>query len=103
LKDSQEDNCSYFPNFPSRWFPSLEILGTLESQEPQKDLIGLREGVGGKSSERLPTTSLVEESDICVCIFEEFDMFKVMKTILEAVTLSHCYVTCDDPFFFFFF
>jgi hypothetical protein len=40
----------------------------------------------------LPTASLVEKSDICVCVFKEFDIFKVTKTILEAVTLSHCYV-----------
>ncbi|XP_062174506.1 putative disease resistance RPP13-like protein 1 [Alnus glutinosa] len=42
-----------------------EILDRLESLAQQKDLIGLKEGVGGKSSERLPTTSLVEESGIC--------------------------------------
>ncbi|XP_062174582.1 putative disease resistance RPP13-like protein 1 [Alnus glutinosa] len=42
-----------------------EILGRLESLAQQKDLIGLKEGVRRKSSERLPTTSLVEESDIC--------------------------------------
>jgi hypothetical protein len=59
-------------------------------------LIGPREGVGGKLSKRLPTASLVENSDICVCVFEEFDIFKVTKTILEAVTLSHCYVTDLD-------
>jgi len=33
-----------------------EILGKLEILAQQKDLIGLKEGVGGKSSERLPTT-----------------------------------------------
>jgi hypothetical protein len=123
-----------------------EILGKLEILAQQKDLIGLKEGVGGKSSERLPTTCLVEESDICgrndekeaivkmllsddvrgnemgviaivgmgwigkttlaqsvynndkvkehfnidawVCVSEEFDVFKVAKTILEAVTSS---------------
>jgi hypothetical protein len=126
-----------------------EILGRLESLAQQKDLIGLKEGFGGKSSERLPTTSLVEESDICgrdvdkeaiikmilsddargnemgviaivgmggigkttlaqfvyndnrvkehfnnleawVCVSEEFDVFKITKTILEAVTSSAC-------------
>jgi GTPase SAR1 family protein len=128
-----------------------EILGRLESLAQQKDLIGLKEGVRCKSSERLPTTSLVEESDICgrndekeaiikmllsddvssnemwviaivgmggigktslaqsvynnnkvkehfnidawVCVSEEFDVFKVTKIILEAVTSSPCYVT----------
>jgi len=126
-----------------------EILGKLETLAQQKDLIGLKEGVGGKSSERLPTTCLVEESDICgrndekdaiikmllsddacgnemvviaivgmggigkttlaqsvynndkvkehfnidawVCVSEEFDVFKVTKTILEAVTSSISY------------
>ncbi|XP_062175420.1 putative disease resistance RPP13-like protein 1 [Alnus glutinosa] len=128
-----------------------EVLKRLETLAKQKDVIGLREGVGGKSFERLPTTSLVEESDICgrnhekdeiinlllsddatsnemgviaifgmggigkttlaqlvynndrvkqqfdlkawVCVSEEFDVFKVTKTILEAITLSPCYVT----------
>jgi len=128
-----------------------ELLGRLESLAQQKDLIGLKERVGGKSFERLPTTSLVEESDICgrndekeaiikmllsddvssnemcviaivgmggigkttlaqsvynndkvkehfnidawICVSEEFDVFKVTKTILEAITLSTCYVT----------
>jgi len=121
----------------------LERLGTLAQQI---DHLGLRVGVGRKLSERLPTTSLVEESDICgrndekeaiikmllsddargnemgviaivgmggigkttlaqsvynndkvkehfnidawVCVSEEFDVFKVTKTILEAVTSS---------------
>jgi Leucine-rich repeat (LRR) protein len=128
-----------------------EVLERLETLAKQKDVIGLREGVGGKSFERLPTTSLVEEYDICgrnsekeeiinlllsndatsnemgviaifgmggigkttlaqlvynndrvkqqfdleawVCVSEEFDVFKVTKTILEAITLSPCYVT----------
>jgi hypothetical protein len=88
LKDSQHDSFSYFPNFSSRWFPSLEIPGTLESLKPQKDLIRPREGVGRKSYERLLIVSLVEKSDICVCVSEEFDVFKVTKTILEAIILS---------------
>jgi len=125
-----------------------EVLDRLEYLAKQKDVIGLREGVGGKPSERLPTTSLIEESGICgrdddkeaiinlllsddaignemcvvaivgmggigkttlaqlvyndnrvkehfnleawVCVSEEFDVFKVTKTILEAVTSSTC-------------
>uniref|UniRef100_A0A2N9I6B0 Disease resistance RPP13-like protein 1 n=1 Tax=Fagus sylvatica TaxID=28930 RepID=A0A2N9I6B0_FAGSY len=124
------------------------VLDRLEYLAKQKDVIGLREVVGGKLSERLPTTSLVDESDICgrdddkeaivnlllsddasgnemcviavvgmggigkttlaqlvyndnrvkehfnleawVCVSEEFDVFKVTKTILEAVTSSTC-------------
>jgi hypothetical protein len=123
-----------------------DVLERLESLTQQKDVIGLREGAGGKLSERLPTTSLVEESNICgrndekeaiikmllsddacgnemgviaivgmggigkttlaqsvynndkvkehfnidawVCVSEEFDVVKVTKTILEAITLS---------------
>jgi Leucine-rich repeat (LRR) protein len=123
-----------------------EVLERLETLAQDIDLLGLREGVGGKLSERLPTTSLVEESDICgrndekeaiikmllsddardnemgviaivgmggigkttlaqsvynndkvkehfnidawVCVSEEFDLFKVTKTILEALTSS---------------
>ncbi|KAB1209656.1 putative disease resistance RPP13-like protein 1 [Morella rubra] len=116
-----------------------------------KDLMGLKEGVGGKQSEKLPTTSLVEESGICgrdenkeaiidlllsddtngkkisviavvgmggigkttlaqlvyndervrehfdveawVCVSEEFDLFKITKSILDAVTPS---APCDN-------
>jgi hypothetical protein len=123
-----------------------EVLERLETLAQQIDLLGLRVGVGVKLSERLPTTSLVEESDICgrndekeaiikmllsddargnemgviaivgmggigkttlaqsvynndkvkehfnidawVCVSEEFDVFKVTKTIMEAMTLS---------------
>jgi polynucleotide 5'-kinase involved in rRNA processing len=42
-----------------------EVLERLETLAQQIDLLGLRVGVAGKLSERLPTTSLVEESDIC--------------------------------------
>jgi hypothetical protein len=124
----------------------LERLETLAQAAQQIEVIGLREGVAGKLSERLPTTSLVEESYICgrndekeaiikmllsddargnemsviaivgmggigkttlaqsvynndkvkehfnidawVCVSEEFDVFQVTKTILEAVTSS---------------
>ncbi|KAF5445891.1 hypothetical protein F2P56_031566 [Juglans regia] len=41
------------------------VLETLEYLARQKDAIVLRDGVGGKQFERLPTTSLVEESHIC--------------------------------------
>ncbi|XP_059441192.1 putative disease resistance RPP13-like protein 1 [Corylus avellana] len=126
-----------------------ELLGKLEYLAKQKDVLGLKEGVGGESLKRFPTTSLVEESGIfgrdgdkekiislllsddatgnenlCVipivgmggigkttlaqlvykdkrvnehfdfkawvCVSDEFDVFRVTKTVLEAVTLSTC-------------
>ncbi|KAG7947485.1 hypothetical protein I3843_14G097400 [Carya illinoinensis] len=124
-----------------------EVLGRLENLASQQNVMGLVQAgtVRRISSERLPTTSLVEDSDICgrnddkdemidkllpddasdnkigviaivgmggmgkttlaqlvyndnrvqkhfdlvawVCVSEEFDMFKVTKTILEAERL----------------
>ncbi|KAB1228009.1 putative disease resistance RPP13-like protein 1 [Morella rubra] len=124
-----------------------EVHDRLKSLAEQKDVIGLREGVTGRPSERLPTTSLmVEESGIFgrdadreeiikgllskdkggnevgviaivgmggmgkttlaqqvyndervkkhfdleawVCVSEDFDLFKVTKTMLDEVTGS---------------
>ncbi|XP_062173804.1 putative disease resistance RPP13-like protein 1 [Alnus glutinosa] len=126
-----------------------ELLGTLDFLVDQKENLGLREGVGGNPSERLPTTSLVDESRIFgrdddkkaiinsllsdgasgadetgviaivgmggigkttlaqlvyndemlkdhfdhkawVCVLDPFNMFMVMRTIIEAVTQSPC-------------
>uniref|UniRef100_A0A6P6G6D0 putative disease resistance RPP13-like protein 1 n=1 Tax=Ziziphus jujuba TaxID=326968 RepID=A0A6P6G6D0_ZIZJJ len=129
-----------------------ENLERLEFLVKQKDVLGLKEGVGEKPSPRIPTTSLVDETEVygrdddkeaiiklllrddddvgrnqvCVipivgmggigkttlaqlaynndkikdqfdfkvwvCVSEEFDIFKVTKTVLSAVT-SHC---CDN-------
>ena len=123
-----------------------ELLDRLKFQVKQKENLGLREGVGGKSLERLPTTSLVDESRIFgrhddkdaiinslfsddvngnevgviaiagmggigkttlaqlvynddsvkehfdlkawVCVSDDFDVFRVTKTIVEKLTLS---------------
>ncbi|XP_062173751.1 putative disease resistance protein At3g14460 [Alnus glutinosa] len=121
-----------------------DLLDKLEYLASQKDVLGLKQGVGGESSKRLPTTSLVDESGIygrdddkekivslllsndatsnenlCVipivgmggigkttlaqlvykdervkkhfelkawvCVSDEFDVFRVTKTILEEV------------------
>ncbi|XP_062173914.1 putative disease resistance RPP13-like protein 1 [Alnus glutinosa] len=129
-----------------------ELLDRLDFLVKQKENIGLRGGVGGNPSERLPTTSLIEESSICgrdfeketiinsllsddasgseigviaivgmggigkttlaqlvyndnrvkehfdlevwVCVSDDFDVFKVTKTIVERVT-STTYDTKD--------
>jgi hypothetical protein len=128
-----------------------EVLERLETLAQQIDLLGLKEGVGGKSSGRSTTSSLVVESDIFgrndekeaiikmllsddargkemgviaivgmggigkttlaqlvynndevkkhfnleawVCVSDEFDVIKLTKIILEAVTSSPCSVT----------
>jgi hypothetical protein len=41
-----------------------ELLNKLEYLASQKDVLGLKQGVGGESSKRLPTTSLVDESGV---------------------------------------
>ncbi|KAB1219941.1 putative disease resistance RPP13-like protein 1 [Morella rubra] len=54
-----------------------EVLEKLKSLAEQKDVVGLREGVeGGRPSERLPTTSLVEESGILVEMMRRSKWFK---------------------------
>jgi hypothetical protein len=42
----------------------VELLDKLEFLAKQKDVLGLKEVVGGESSKRLPTTTLVEETSI---------------------------------------
>ncbi|KAJ7949255.1 Disease resistance protein [Quillaja saponaria] len=131
-----------------------EVLERLEYILLQKDALGLKEGVGVKQSQKAPTTSLVQESDvygrhddkeaiiklllsddpsgnkICVipivgmggigkttlaqlvynndrviekfelkawvCVSEEFDVFRITKAVLEAVTLETCNITNSE-------
>ncbi|XP_021826374.1 putative disease resistance RPP13-like protein 1 [Prunus avium] len=58
-----------------------ELLERLEHLAKQKDFLGLREGVvGGKISQRTPTTSLVDES----CVYgRDGDKEKLMKLLLS--------------------
>ncbi|XP_021812978.1 putative disease resistance RPP13-like protein 1 [Prunus avium] len=58
-----------------------ELLERLEHLAKQKDVLGLREGVvGGKVSQRTPTTSLVDES----CVYgRDGDKEKLMKLLLS--------------------
>ena len=144
-----------FNHFFKEMKPKMEeVIERLEYLAKQKDVLGLRAGVRGKSSESLPTTCLVQESGIfgrdddkgkvvnlllsdhaiagamCVigivgmggigkttlaqlvyndkrvkehfdlkawvCVSHEFDVFRVTKTILEAVTSSTCYINDLD-------
>jgi hypothetical protein len=56
---------TFFNHFVKEIEPKIKmLLDKLEYLARQKDDLGLREGVGGESSKRFITTSLVEESDI---------------------------------------
>uniref|UniRef100_A0A2N9G466 NB-ARC domain-containing protein n=1 Tax=Fagus sylvatica TaxID=28930 RepID=A0A2N9G466_FAGSY len=86
-----------------------EILHRLEFLAKQRDLLGLKEGGGGeRPSQKLPTTSFVEESETTlaqlvynnkmviqnfdvrawVCVSQEFDVLRITKSVLEAITSS---------------
>ncbi|KAI5342539.1 hypothetical protein L3X38_010414 [Prunus dulcis] len=70
-----------------------ELFDRLEHLAKQKDVLGLREGVvGGKVSQRTPTTSLVDESRVY-----DFDVTRVTKTLLESVS-SKAYDNKDLSF-----
>uniref|UniRef100_A0A7N2LLE8 Rx N-terminal domain-containing protein n=1 Tax=Quercus lobata TaxID=97700 RepID=A0A7N2LLE8_QUELO len=93
--------------------PKLEeILGRLESLAKERDILGLKEGGGEKPSQKWQTTSLVEESSVYgkttlaqlaynnklvmdlfdvrawVSVSQEYDVLRITKSILEAVTSS---------------
>jgi hypothetical protein len=56
---------TFFSHFVKEIEPKIKmLLDKLEYLARQKDDLGLREGVGGESSKRFITTSLVEESNI---------------------------------------
>ncbi|KAB1211936.1 putative disease resistance RPP13-like protein 1 [Morella rubra] len=62
-----------------------EVLERLEYLVKQKDVIGLKEGVGEKSSERLPTTSLFDESSIFGRIDDKEAIIKSLLSDEESV------------------
>jgi hypothetical protein len=55
-----------------------DVLERLETLAQLKNHLGLRDDVGGKSSKRLPTTSLVYESDICGRTKEKDEIIKML-------------------------
>jgi hypothetical protein len=72
---------TFFSHFVKEIEPKIkEILDKLEYLASQKDVLGLKEGVGRESLKRLPTTSLVEES----CIFgRDDDKEKIISLLLS--------------------
>ncbi|RVW81026.1 putative disease resistance RPP13-like protein 1 [Vitis vinifera] len=86
------------------------ITDKLELLAREKDVLGLKEGVGEKLSKRWPTTSLVDESGVygrddnkekivqfllshnasgnkigVIALVEEFDLVRITKTIVKAI------------------
>jgi hypothetical protein len=81
---------TFFNNFVKEIEPKIkELLGTLEYLERKKDVLGLREGVGGESSTRLITTSLVEESDI---FGRDDDKEKIISLLLSDDASCLCVI-----------
>ncbi|KAF3954666.1 hypothetical protein CMV_020015 [Castanea mollissima] len=62
-----------------------EVIIRLEDLAKQKDVIGLRERVGGKSSQKLPTTSLIEDTGIYGCEF----LVMLPTNMRKLVNLRH--------------
>ncbi|KAF5725312.1 putative LRR and NB-ARC domains-containing disease resistance protein [Tripterygium wilfordii] len=57
-----------------------KIIDRLEFLVKQKKVLGLKEGVGSKELQRLPTTSLVEESSV---VGRDNDVERVIKLVLS--------------------
>lgn len=77
-----------FYNFPNRNKKGIilkieRITRRLECIAKQKDILGLRENVGGKSSHRLPSTSLIDDD----CIYgRSDDSQKILKLLVADCT-----------------
>ncbi|KAJ7949311.1 Disease resistance protein [Quillaja saponaria] len=57
-----------------------EVLDHLEYLAEQKDVVGLEDGIAGKVSQRLPSTSLVDETQV---YGQDDDKDAVMKSLLS--------------------
>jgi len=72
---------TFFSHFVKEIEPKIkELLDKLEYLASQKDVLGLKQGVGGESSKRLPTTSLVDESGI---LGRDDDKEKIVSLLLS--------------------
>lgn len=68
-----------------------DLLGRLEDLAKQKDVLGLREVVGGKVYPSTPITSLVQES----CVFgRDEDKEKLMKPLLSDYGINTVVSVC---------
>jgi hypothetical protein len=78
---------TFLSNFVKETEPKIvELLDNLEFLAKQKDVLGLKEGVGGGSSKRLPTTSLVEETGI---FGRDDDKEKIISLLISDDTIDN--------------
>ncbi|KAF3432457.1 hypothetical protein FNV43_RR27197 [Rhamnella rubrinervis] len=69
-----------------------EILESLEFIAKQKDVLGLKEGVGEKPSTRIPTTSLVEETEVYGRDVDKEALLKLLLTCHDVGSNKLCVI-----------